>query len=265
MKIFISADIEGVTGVTSWCETRYGGQGYEAACKQMTLEVAAACRAAMRLGYKVVVKDGHGDALNIDIEMLPEGVQLIRGWMTSPASMMGGLDESFDAAVYIGYHSPEGSDTSSLAHTIEHNLFNWITINGELASEFLLNSLWATAHKVPSIFISGDEGICRLAKKSQPEIYTVVTKKGIGNASWNIHPKEAIEEIEEGVGESLEAKIGLMSIKKEYDLVINFKEHQNARRASWYPGAKQMDSNTVRYIAKTPRELSVAHMFMTGI
>lgn len=265
MKVFISADIEGVTGVTSWCETRYGGQGYEAACRQMTLEVAAACRAAMKLGYEVVVKDGHEDALNIDLAQLPKGVQLIRGWMITPASMMGGLDESFAASVYIGYHSPEGSDASPLAHTMEHDLFNWIKINGELASEFLLNALWATAHGVASVFLSGDDGMCRLAQKSHPEIFTVATKKGIGNAVWNIHPEESIEKIEKGVEKALEAGIGLMPIEKEYNMIINFKEHQNARRASWYPGAKQTDSNTVEYKAETPWKLSVARMFMTEI
>ncbi|QAT42977.1 M55 family metallopeptidase [Aminipila luticellarii] len=263
MKVFISADIEGVTGVTSWGETRYGGQGYEAACRQMTLEVAAACRAAMKLGYEVVVKDGHEDALNIDMTELPKGVQLIRGWMSSPASMMGGLDESFDAVVYIGYHSPEGTDTSSLAHTGEHEWFNYIKINGELASEFLYNALLATDYKVPSVFLSGDEGMCQLAKKSHPEIITVATKKGIGNASWNIHPEEAIENIEAGVEKALKANVGLRPVEKEYHMVINFKEHQHARRASWYPGAKQTDSNTVEYTAKTIWELTVARMFLS--
>ena len=75
----------------------------------------------------------------------------------------------------------------------------------------------------------------------------------------------SIEKIEKAVKKALEAEIGLMPIEKEYNMVINFKEHQNARRASWYPGAKQIDSNMVEYIAKTPWELSVAHMFMTGI
>ena len=88
MKVFISADIEGVTGVTSWCETEYGGDGYEAACRQMTLEVAAACRAAVEKGWEVVVKDGHGTARNIDISMLPEEAELIRGWRCSPEGMM---------------------------------------------------------------------------------------------------------------------------------------------------------------------------------
>ena len=92
MKVFISADIEGVTGVTSWCETESGGQGYEAAARQMTLEVSAACEAAIEMGFDVVVKDGHGNARNIDMWGLPKGVSLIRGWRCSPEGMMGGLD-----------------------------------------------------------------------------------------------------------------------------------------------------------------------------
>ncbi|QIB69821.1 peptidase M55 [Aminipila butyrica] len=265
MKVFISADIEGVTGVTSWCETTWGGQGYEEACRQMTLEVAAACRGAMKAGCRVIVKDGHGDALNLCIEQLPKGVEVIRGWMTSPASMMGGLDETFDAAVYLGYHSPEGTDTSPLAHTSEHELFNWITINGELASEFTLNALWAAAHQVPSVFLSGDAGMCQLAEKSHPNILTVATKKGIGSATWNRHPEEVAEEIEEGVEKALQAKISPLSLTDEYHMVIHFKEHQHARRASWYPGARQTGSNTVEYKAKDPLELGVARMFMTEI
>ena len=71
-------------------------------------EVKAACEAAMELGYEVAVKDGHGSARNIDMWGLPEGVELIRGWRSSPETMMGGLDGSFDAVLYIGYHSPEG-------------------------------------------------------------------------------------------------------------------------------------------------------------
>jgi len=265
MKLFISADLEGVAGVTNWCETRYGGQGYEEACHQMTLEVAAACRAAMELGYEVVIKDGHENALNIKPAMLPRGVELIRGWMSSPASMMAGLDDSFNAVAYIGYHSPQGSNTSPLAHTIRHDLFHWIRINGELTSEFSINALWAAANKVPSVFLSGDNGMCEIAKKSYPGIITVATKKGIGNATWNIHPEESVERIEKGVQMGLKAGIGLIPIEDEYKMEIHFKDHQHARSASWYPGALQIDCNTVIYTAKTPKELIIARIFMTGI
>lgn len=265
MKIFISADIEGATGVTSWCETRYGGQGYEAACRQMSLEVKEACEAAMELGYEVVVKDGHEDALNIDMWQLPRGVQLIRGWRTSPEAMMGGLDETFDACLYIGYHSPEGTGDSSLAHTIEHELFNWMKINGKLASEFSMNALWAAYYGVPSVFLSGDKGICSQGKEACPGIVTVATKECTGNSTWNLHPEDALEQIRAGVKRALQEKAAVMPLEAEYTLQIQFKEHQNARNASWYPGAKLVDSNTVEYRAKDVKELMIGRMFMTGI
>lgn len=141
-KLFISADLEGVSGVSSWEETRYGRPGYDAACRQLTREVAAACRAAQELGYTVLVKDGHEDARNIDPTGLPRGVLLHRGWQNEPAAMMCGLDASYDAALYIGYHAPEGSDGSPLAHTIEHPLYAWMKLDGVLASEFSMNALW---------------------------------------------------------------------------------------------------------------------------
>lgn len=71
MKVYISADIEGCADVTAWCETESGQEGYESACRQMTLETAAACEAAIEMGYTPVVKDGHGNARNIDPWGLP--------------------------------------------------------------------------------------------------------------------------------------------------------------------------------------------------
>lgn len=265
MKVFISADIEGVTGVTSWCETEYGGDGYEAACRQMTLEVAAACRAAVEKGWEVVVKDGHGTARNIDISMLPEEAELIRGWRCSPEGMMGGLDDSFDAAVYIGYHSAEGMDTSSLAHTTEHEWFNWVKINGKLASEFSMNALYAADMGVPSVFISGDKGICEHAKEYCPDIITVPTKDSIGNSTWNQHPEKSIRMIHDGVAEALENVKKVSLDEKEYIMDIYFKEHQSARAASFYPGAEVLDNHTVRYKTLGVGDLMVAKMFMTEI
>lgn len=264
-KIFISADIEGITGVTGWCETRYGGQGYDAACRQMSLETAAACRAALDAGYEVVVKDGHEDGLNIDANLLPKGTQLIRSWMSDPYAMMAGLDQSYDGAIYIGYHAKAWSNDSPLTHTIEDYLFNWIKVNGELASEFSLNALLADEMSVPSIFLSGDKGICDDAKSLYPSMETVAVKHGTGNATWNIHPEEAIALIEDGVKKALAAKHQSKPLANEYRMEINFKKHQKARHASWYPGAKQIDSNTVEIIAKTPTDLAIARMFMTGV
>ncbi len=263
MKIFISADIEGVTGVTSWESTRYGGKDYEQACRQMSLEVAAACRAARAAGYEVVVKDGHEDAMNIDPDLLPEGVQLIRGWMSDPLSMMGGLDDSYDGAMYIGYHSRAWTNTSPLKHTGEDYLFNWIKINGEYASEFTLNYIVADEMGVPSLFLSGDKGICEEACSQYPGLVTVTTKEGIGNATWNLHPKTVIEQIEETVSQVLGAPLPkARPLADSYTMVINYKDHQRARRASFYPEAELIDPYTVSITAKTPLKLAAARMFM---
>lgn len=264
-KLFISADIEGITGVTSWESTRYGGKGYEEACRQMSLETAAACRSAVNAGYKVVVKDGHEDAMNIDGNLLPRGTELIRGWMNSPLSMLGGLDETYDGILYIGYHAGAGTDESPLKHTSEDYLYNRITLNGVPASEFSLNSIMADELGVPSLFLSGDEGICTEAESAYPGIKTVAVKKGVGNATWNIHPGEAIDRIEEAVAEILRNPLPKpRPCAKEYRLVMNCKEFQTARNASWYPGAELIDPYTVAYTAKSAIETAIARNFMVG-
>lgn len=265
MKVFISADIEGCASVTDWSETRYGGKGYEEACRQMSLETAAACRAALAAGWQVVVKDGHEDARNIDPYLLPKGVQLIRGWMVSPYAMMGGIDETFDGIIYIGYHSRAGSDESPLAHTIEEPYFNWIKINGEYASEFTLNAILADQFGVPSLFLSGDKGICREAEAEYPGLKTVVTKDCAGNATWGPHPQDVTTQIEQAVGEALSHRAPQRKLADAYTMEINFKQHQSARNASWYPGAVLVDSHTISFTAKTPLEAAIGRMFMTGV
>ncbi|TDP51472.1 M55 family metallopeptidase [Aminicella lysinilytica] len=267
MKVFVSADIEGIAGVTSWDETLPGRLGYEEAQIQMNKEVTAACDAAIELGYEVVVKDGHDAGLNLHHDKLPKNVELIRGWMTTPESMMAGIDETYDAAIYIGYHSPEGSDTSCLAHTIEHSEFNWIKINNKIASEFTINRITADSYHVPSIFISGDEGICNLAKEESPSIVSVTTKISTGNSTWNKHPEVVTREIFEGVKNALliRESIPIIPLESEYKLTINFKEHAKAKRAAWYPGVSRINSHIVEYTATTPLELRIAQMFMTGL
>lgn len=263
MKIFISADIEGVSGITSWDATRYGGKGYEEACHQMTLETAAACRAAMAVGYQVVVKDGHEDAMNIDHRLLPEGVELIRGWMNSPLSMMGGLDDTYAGVIYIGYHSAAWTATSPLKHTCEDYIYNWFKINDEYASEFTINSGVADQFGVPSLLISGDEGICKEAEEAYPGIATVVTKKGVGDATWNTHPNLVVKQIEEKVAEILSKPLPkARPLSDNYTMTLCYKEFQKARTASWFPGVKVLNDFTVSYQADSPLELARCRYFI---
>lgn len=262
MKIYISADIEGVTGVTQWEETEYGGKDYDRARRQMSLEAAAACEAILEAGHSVVVRDAHMDACNILPELLPEGVCLLRGWMCHPSSMMSGIDESFDAAMYIGYHSPAFTDTSPLAHTTNLKRYNYIKINDRIASEFTINSLWADLCHVPSVYLSGDEGVCVLAKEEYPGIVTTAVKKGIGDGTWNLHPAEAIRQIRSDVTLALNSVHPLRDPSENYVLEIQYKSHTDARSASWYPGVTQIDAHTIRFESKNFYDVRVAMSFI---
>src|SRR6187399_857694 len=117
MKVFISADIEGVAGITSPDEANPDHRDVAYFQDQMTREVKAACDGAIAAGAKEIwVKDAHWTGRNIDTRKLPECVRMIRGWSGHPFSMMAELDKTFDAAVMIGYHARAGSAGNPLAH-----------------------------------------------------------------------------------------------------------------------------------------------------
>jgi D-amino peptidase len=173
VKIFISADIEGTAGITVWTECEKGKPDYEEFRKQMTAEVVAACEGAIEGGAKeIIIKDAHDTARNIIASKLPESVKLIREWSGHPFGMVQGLDESFDAAIFTGYHSRAGSDTNPLAHTLTGSSM-YIKINDRFVSEFLISSYSAAYVGVPVVMITGDKGICEEAKEVNPGILTV--------------------------------------------------------------------------------------------
>ncbi|MDD7719261.1 MAG: M55 family metallopeptidase [Eubacteriaceae bacterium] len=263
MKVYISVDLEGITGVTDWPETELGNPEHAWASQQMTLETLAACEGAIAAGAdEIFIKDAHDDGRNLNISNIPDCATVIRGWTLEPESMMAGIDSSFDAAVFIGYHDAAGSDKSPLAHTMNRDNC-WVKINGKIAAEFDLNAYVAAEAGVPVVFVSGDEGICRHAKKMVPEIETVGVKYGVGEATFSMAPKKAVELIRKGVEEGLK-KIEKCKLEIPEELVFeaNFKEHAHAHRSAFYPGAEQIDEKTVRFVAKSVKEMMTARMFI---
>ncbi|MBV2143794.1 M55 family metallopeptidase [Falsochrobactrum sp. TDYN1] len=240
MKVFISADIEGTAGIASWDEARKSGPDYAEFREYMTAEVVAACEGARNAGaQEVVVKDGHETARNIISGRLPEYVTVIHGWPGNPHSMMCGLDDSFDAVVFTGYHAKAGSSANPLAHSFNNRISRFY-FNGVLSSEFTHNSHIAAYHKVPCVFISGDAGICGDAAQAVPGIKTVAVSQGIGPASVSMSPVRARTQIRTGVEEALTGDLSalLFSLPDEIDMQIEYANPTEAYRCSWYPGAE---------------------------
>lgn len=252
MKIFISADIEGTTGIVNWDEARLENQFNEYFREQMTREVKAACEGAIEGGAgDILVKDAHGTARSIDPSKLPEIVRIVRGWARNPFSMMAGLDSSFDGVLFTGYHSGAGTDGNPLAHTMNTDNIH-VLINGEYASEFMINSYIAGYFKVPVLFVSGDKQLCESAKKLNENIKTVAVSEGFGNASISINPDLAVRRIKEKVLEAVKDDLSKYIIKlpENFKVEIYYRNHFLAYKAGFFPGAEQTGARTVQFESK---------------
>ncbi len=249
MKVYISADIEGITGVTSWSETEKSHSDFEVFAKQMTNEVKAACHGAYKAGAtEIYVKDAHDFARNLDMNELPEYVRLQRGWAGDPMCMVSGMDDSFDAALFVGYHSRAGSSESPLAHTLSTEI-EYIKINEIYASEFLINAYAAALYNVPVIFVSGDKGLVDEVNGTNSHIATLAVKEGNGKCTVSIHPQKAIKETKDIIAATLISDYSSCKIElpQFFHVKVAYQKHELAYRNSFYPGAKLTDSKVIEY------------------
>lgn len=265
MKIFISADIEGTTGIANWDEARKTEPDYKYFAEQMTREVNAACVGANNAGASEIwIKDAHGSGRNIDPSKLPENVKLIRGWSGHPYMMVQELDETFDALMYTGYHSYGSANTNPLAHTMNSSKVDYVKLNDIYCSEFLLHSYVAAYLGVPVVFLSGDKGLCQQVKSINENIVTVAVNEGIGDSTIGIQPNMATKLISEGVEKALKGDLEKCKIElpSNFHLEIRYNYHGNAYRNSFYPGAKQIAPKTVTFDSDDYFEIMRAALFL---
>jgi len=248
LKVFISVDMEGVAGLVHWDETAEGGADYGLFRRLMTEETNAAITGALEAGAtEIVVRDSHNSARNILPDLLRPEARLIRDW-NGPLSMMEGLDRSFDAVVFVGYHARAGTPDAVLKHTMSLTLYD-VVLNGVRMPEGGWNAAIAGYFDVPVVFLSGDSAICRQIREILGTIETVAVKEGIGKAASMIHPAKAREMIQKGVAAALRNPTVYKPYKPSapYKLEIVFTDESQAQRASWVPGAVRTGERSVAF------------------
>lgn len=263
MKVFISADMEGTAGIAHWHEATATHADYPQFQALMTAEVLAACDGARAAGaQEVVIKDAHDTARNILAGQLPDYARIIRGWSGHPDSMMFGLDDSFDAVIYTGYHGKAGANGNPLAHT-SALVISRLIINGEVASELTYNAMTAKRYGVKSAFLSGDGDICREAAAMLPGIRTNPTLEGFGAAAVSISPAASCQRIREGVEAALrEGSGGMTALQGPYEVIIEFVNPTDAYRLSWYPNARLHGPRAIAFETTDSFEVSRALRFL---
>lgn len=267
MRVFVSADIEGVAGIVSTDESRKGGSGYAAFRSQMDVEVAAACRGAIAAGAEsVVVKDAHGDGRNLSPAAMPEPVELIRGYNGDPLAMVQGLDAGFDVGLFVGFHSAAGSGANPLSHTLSMRKVHGVRLDGTPASELRLHALAAGMLDVPVAVVTGDRAICDEAEQLIPGVTVVATSDGAGASNRSRHPTASTAAIAEASERALSAPLpDSVTPTGPHRLEVEYRSPAVAHARSFYPGATRPDGDVVAFETDDYYEILRSLIFLVGI
>ncbi|HYC60890.1 MAG TPA: M55 family metallopeptidase [Thermoanaerobaculia bacterium] len=267
LRVYISADMEGVGGVVTGEQLSPTGFEYAKARELMTEEVLAAIAGARDAGATdIVVSDSHGNFQNLLIDRLPKDISIIRGG-PRPLSMMHGIDATFDAVLFIGYHSGTTNPAGVRAHTISSARLADVRLNGVSMPEAGLNA-WIAGHfGVPVVMISGDDAAVAEARKVVGDLEAAIVKEAIGfHSAKLITPEASRERIRETVKRALQnrARFKPIAVKNPVTLELRFKNYRPAEILAFLPNVERVDAHAVRFVGKDIIEVARFLSFATN-
>jgi D-amino peptidase len=245
LKVFISIDMEGLAGVVAGGDVSMGPNSDYAHFRSiMAGEANAAIEGAIRAGATyVLVRDSHGSKQNLLPGDVDPRASLLRGSSTGPKNMMEGIDSTFDAVVFVGYHAKAGTPGAILEHTSTGNVVDF-TINGVSLPEGGYNALVAGLYGVPVVFVAGDRAVVDQIRGLLGPIDAVAVKQEINDASLGLSPKQAQDEIRRGVEQGVRnrAKAKAYRFAGPYTMVLKTKQER-----ALYPGAQRGTGGEVTF------------------
>jgi len=255
MRIFISVDMEGITGVASRLACKSDGVGpeYGRFRKLMTNDVNAAIEGAVSAGVdEVIVGDGHGWMNNVLIENLHEKARLISGSNKLLCQMGGIEDYKFDGVFFIGYHGHEGSQ-GIVNHTIMGASVTQITVNGKVVGETTINAGIAGHYGLPVALVTGDDIVTAEAKENLGNPELVIVKRAKDRFVADCLPPKVTEVmIRDGAKRAVErlASLKPYQVKCPVTLEVTFKTTPEAAMCALFPTVEIINSKTVRITAQ---------------
>jgi len=248
-RIFISIDMEGISGIVAGEQTGGDPLEYGVGRRLMVGDLNAAIEGILAGGgEEIVVSDAHGGMKNLQPEEVHNAAVLVRG-SPKPFSMMEGIDPEFEAAMFVGYHARMGAPKAILCHTYSSGTVESIIINGVEVGETGLNAALAGHHGVPLIFVSGDSAVAEEAKALIPSITTAVVKWAVGRqAARCLHPQKSREVIKAKATEALRniGKSKPFTFKPPIEVRLKFFNPTMADAAEVLPYLERTDGTTLK-------------------
>jgi len=253
MRVFVSVDMEGATGVCHRDHLVPGGQDYERARGWLTGDVNAAVEGSVAAGATdVVVADGHGTMRNIVLDDLHEAARLLAGPAQArnrPLGQLAALEGTrYDAAMLIGYHSRAGTPGGLLSHTWVGALVHEIRLNGQPAGEALLNAALLGHYKIPVVFASGADDFCREVRADLGDDLEVVeVKQTLGpSAVVTLSPKRTAALIRAGAERGLGAERKPLRIDLPVDIDLEYHRTDMRERGLEF-GGEPLGARGIRF------------------
>jgi D-amino peptidase len=269
LKVYISADMEGITGVASVDQLGPANFEYAQARQWMTADVLAAIQGAREAGAtEFVISDSHGNGQSLLIDRFPADIPItvVRSF-PRPLGMMEGLDSSFAAAIFVGYHTSTSSLTGVRAHTISSALLTRVAINGTSMSEAGINAAIAAQFGVPVVMISGDDQIVAETKQRLGNIEGAAVKRAIGfHSAATMTPEagQALIRQRARAGVTRRAEMRPYAMTRPLTLEISFKNYRPVELLGYLSNVQRIDSHTIRYAAKDMVDVSKFIEFVTS-
>jgi D-amino peptidase len=257
MKVFLSVDMEGVAGIVDWAQCLAAGDDYALGRDLLVGEVNAAIDGAQAAGATdILVNDSHSLMRNLPPGLLSGRAAYLSGRF-KPLYMMEGLDASYQAAVFLGYHAAIETP-GILSHTYNPRAFAGVRLNGTTTGEAGLNALVAQHFGVPIAVITGDQHVGPEAAPFCPGVHAIQVKESISRYSaLNQHPQTAHELIFDGVRDALAGLPDLAppAIAMPATIEIRFSSPDMAEQATWVRGVSRIDSVSVALTDDDPLRL----------
>ena len=236
-KFYIAVDCEGCACVVGEPGKGLGaGEQYQFARRQATREAGAAARALWDAGAReVVIWDAHGTGVNLIYEEIDPRCRIVLG--AGYRGRFVGMDQSFDAVLFIGYHARENTADGVLAHTFSSRDFQFYKLDGQQAGELAIDGAYAGEIGVPVLFCASDSAGVREAKALFGPIGTVVTKEALSwTSAISRHPQAVCEEIDRQGQEALNRlpRLRPYTLPKPLAVEIRYKRMEDAARAGLY-------------------------------
>jgi D-amino peptidase len=258
MKVFISTDFEGVAGIVDWDQIMVGSHDYDIGRRLLVGELNAAIEGAQAAGAtEFVVNDSHSFMRNLPPDLLAGNAALLTG-KHKPLYMMEGLDSSFDAIFFLGYHGSIGASQAVLSHTYNPRAIWEVRINGVPVGESALNALVAAHYGVPIALVTGDQVTAAEARAIHPEIETVEVKRSVSRyAAESLHPDAARSLVRAGAERALHKLPPAPAFGPETRITVTFITADMAEMAAWLRGVSLVagEPRTVRLDGGDPLDL----------